>query len=120
MGLCATDTVKEIMPLYRIKLCIARENSGKLSVRNEIILPGKFVTLDETLTQIEADIADRLHNSLFFRSQRYGYDLIRYHNVAQDNTLLAYRVIIHESRNLQMLARAIKPETATGEETNQE
>jgi hypothetical protein len=107
------------MPLYRIKLCIARENSGKLSVRNEIILPGKFVTLDEILGQIERDISERLTNTLFFRSQRFGYDLVRYHNVAQDNTLLAYRVIIHESRNVELLARAIKPENIKGERTDQ-
>lgn len=106
------------MSLYRVKLCIARENSGRISLRNEIILPGKYLLLDETLAFIEADILHRLKNTLFFRSQRYGYDLVRYHNTAQDNTYLAYRVVIHEAKRPLLLAPVIETAEEENEKSN--
>ncbi|RME90381.1 MAG: hypothetical protein D6767_06955 [Candidatus Hydrogenedentota bacterium] len=78
---------------YRIKLIVSIEKNGKFTSRNEILVPSFYRYLDEARADIEEDIRHRLRTSYYFRSQRVGYDLVRYSREASLNTYMAYRII---------------------------
>ena len=78
---------------YRIKLLIAVEKNLRFETRNEILVPTLYETLKQARGNIVADIQHRLKDSFYFRSQKTGYDLVKYTNEAAVNTYLAYRVV---------------------------
>ena len=85
--------VKTAYQGYRIKLIVTLEKSGRFENRNEIVVPTVYTSLQESQEDIVNDIKYRLDNSMYFRSQRVGYDLVRYGKEATINTYLAYRII---------------------------
>ena len=87
------ETLKSAYQGYRIKLIVTIEKQGHFKNRNEIVIPTIYTSLQESQEDIMNDIKFRLQNSLYFRSQRVGYDLIRYGKEASINTYLAYRII---------------------------
>ncbi len=78
---------------YRLKLLVALEKEGVIVHLHEFMLPDIYLTLEEAQSDIKADIRRRLQRSNYFRSQRYGFDMVRYSSLAQRNTLLAWRVV---------------------------
>lgn len=78
---------------YRVKLLIALEKDGSFLNKNEILLPGKFLTIEEAHETMNIDIERKLGDGDFFRSQRYGFDLVRYRHTASQNIYLAYKVV---------------------------
>ncbi len=78
---------------YRIKLIVAIEQITTIAYRNELIVPIVFKTISEARRHIDIDIKRRLKDSLYFRSQKKGFDLVLYGQLASSNTYLAYRVL---------------------------
>lgn len=78
---------------YRIKLIVAIEQETTIAYRNELIVPIVFKTITEARRHIDIDIKRRLKDSLYFRSQKKGFDLVLYSHLAASNTYLAYRVL---------------------------
>ena len=78
---------------YKIKLIIAVEKDFIMNTKNEFVSPEIFQSLEESQKSIEMDIECRIKNGLYFRSQKPGYDLVRYSQTATLNTYIAYRVL---------------------------
>ena len=78
---------------YRIKLRIAVEKNLVFTTKNEILVPTLFDSLQDARNEIISDINHRLGDSFYFRSQKMGFDLVRYSQEASLNTYLAYRII---------------------------
>jgi len=78
---------------YRIKLIIAIEKNHHFTYNNEMLVPVVYHTLQEAETHIQNDISKRLNESMYFRSQKTGYDLVLYSETASSNTYLAYRIV---------------------------
>lgn len=78
---------------YRIKMIVAIENDNVFSYRNEFVVPVLYADIEEAQSHIQTDIGRRLRESLYFRSQKSGFDLVRYGKVATSNTYIAYRIV---------------------------
>ena len=78
---------------YRIKLIIAIEKNGSKTYNNELLVPMIYATLQDAERHIQNDIKKRLTESMYFRSQKIGYDLVLYADTATSNTYLAYRIV---------------------------
>lgn len=89
---------------YRIKLIVSIEKDGKFTSRNEILVPSFYTYLDDARADIREDIDHRLKTSFYFRSQRVGYDLVRYSREASLNTYMAYRIIPVKTKQPSALA----------------
>lgn len=85
---------------YRVKVTVSTEREGMLSHTNEFLLSEIFSSLQQALDRVNEDIHFKLNNSLYFRSQKKGYDLVYYSQVAQLNTYIAYRVIVLSKQTL--------------------
>ena len=77
---------------YKIKLLICIEDNGDFTCRNELVVPSFYINIEEAKLHIKMDITSRLKNELYFRSQKIGFDLIRYNQCASYNTYLSYRI----------------------------
>jgi hypothetical protein len=82
------------MQQYRVKILIAMQRDGVFVHRNEFLHPESFALLDDALSFCSRDIQEKLQTGNYFRSQLYGFDLVRYRNLASQNTYIAYRVAI--------------------------
>ncbi|MCX7633856.1 MAG: hypothetical protein N2Z22_11050 [Turneriella sp.] len=80
--------------VYRVKFVIALERDGVFVHRNEFLQPQQFLLLDDALAFCSQDMEKKLREGNYFRSQIYGFDLVRYRNLARLNTYLAYRIVI--------------------------
>ena len=78
---------------YKIKLIVAVEKNYIMTTRNEILVPKTYRNLEEAQKHIEMDMQCRINENLYFRSQKMGYDLVRYSQMALLNTYISYRVI---------------------------
>ncbi|MDH5720918.1 MAG: hypothetical protein OEZ13_09955 [Spirochaetia bacterium] len=78
---------------YKIKLIVAVEKNSTIGTRNEILIPRVYHSLEEARENIEMDIKSRLKNNMYFRSQKLGYELVRYSQTASVNTYITYRVM---------------------------
>ncbi len=78
---------------YRIKLLIAVEKNYQFNTKNELLVPTFYRRLKDARADIILDIKHRLKDSFYFRSQKYGYDLVKYSREARVNTYMAYRII---------------------------
>lgn len=78
---------------YRIKIQYSLQINGKFWRTNEFIFPQNFTSLGKAQEKINQDIEQRLKEGNFFRSYIYGFDLVRYSNVACKNTFIAYKIV---------------------------
>jgi hypothetical protein len=78
---------------YRIKMIVAIEKDNIFSYRNELIVPVFYEDIEKAQDHITRDIEKRLLESMYFRSQKSGFDLVRYGNTAMSNTYIAYRIV---------------------------
>ena len=78
---------------YKIKLVVAIEDNGEFTETKEYIVPTVYKTLRMARFHILMDIEHRLGNTMFFRSQRQGFDLVRYSKEVALNTYLAYKIL---------------------------
>ncbi|MDH5717760.1 MAG: hypothetical protein OEZ22_08990 [Spirochaetia bacterium] len=78
---------------YRVKLIVAVERDNMIKTRNQIIVPKVYDTLEEAQAHVEMDLKYRLSDSLYFRSQKLGYALVRYSREASLNTYISYRIV---------------------------
>lgn len=83
---------------FRIKLVVSLEKENAIKTRNELLIPGVYENLHDALKDIQLDISRRLSNSLYFRSTKFGYDLVKYSNLASVNTYLSYRIVPVKAR----------------------
>lgn len=83
------------MQQYRVKMLIAMQRDGAFVHRNEFLHPESFAVLDDALAFCSKDMQEKLQSGSYFRSQIYGFDLVRYRNLASQNMYIAYRVAIH-------------------------
>ncbi len=78
---------------YRIKLIVVIEDNGTFKDKSEYVVPTIYQNLKEAQFHILMDIEYRLGNTMFFRSQKKGFDLVRYARETSLNTYLSYRVL---------------------------
>ena len=78
---------------YQIKLIVSTEKNNRIEYKNEFVVPTVYETIKEAQFHIIMDVEHRLLNTMYFRSQKKGYDLVRYSREALVNTYLAYRII---------------------------
>jgi hypothetical protein len=78
---------------YKIKMIIAIEKDNIFAYRNELIVPVLYNDISEAQAHVTRDIDRRLKDSMYFRSQKTGFDLVRYGNTATSNTYIAYRIL---------------------------
>lgn len=78
---------------YQIQLCIGVYRDGKLVYQNEMKVPVRYPDSVQARRHIESDIEYRLNHSLFFRSPRPDYDIVKYSEEATCNTYLRYSVL---------------------------
>lgn len=83
------------MQQYRVKMLIAMQREGVFVHRNEFMHPESFAILDDALLFCGADMRDKIKTGNYFRSQIYGFDLVRYRNLCTQNMYIAYRVALH-------------------------
>jgi hypothetical protein len=79
---------------YRVKMLIAMQREGAFVHRNEFLHPESFRVLDEALEFCSRDMKAKIETGNYFRSQVYGFDLVRYRNLCSQNMYIAYRVAI--------------------------
>lgn len=82
------------MQQYRVKMLIAMQREGVFVHRNEFLHPEGFLVLDDALAFCAADMNEKINTGNYFRSQVYGFDLVRYRNLCSQNMYIAYRVSI--------------------------
>ena len=78
---------------YKIKMIIAIEKDNIFAYRNELLVPVLYNDISEAQNHVNRDIERRLKDSMYFRSQKTGFDLVRYGNTALSNTYIAYRIL---------------------------
>ncbi|MDH4199805.1 MAG: hypothetical protein OEV66_05415 [Spirochaetia bacterium] len=78
---------------YKIKMIIAIEKENIFAYRNELIVPVVYQDISEAQAHVTKDIDRRLRDSMYFRSQKMGFDLVRYGETATSNTYIAYRIL---------------------------
>ena len=78
---------------YRIKMIVAIEKDNVITYKNELIVPVLYEDIESAQKHITGDIHKRLYESMYFRSQKTGFDLVRYSNTATSNTYIAYRIV---------------------------
>lgn len=83
------------MQQYRVKTLIAMQREGAFVHRNEFLQPQIFSVLDDALAFCSSDMEQKMRTGNYFRSQIYGFDLVRYRNLCSQNLYIAYRVVIH-------------------------
>lgn len=83
------------MQQYRVKMLFAMQRDGSFVHRNEFLHTESFAALDDALHFCAKDIREKLQSGNYFRSQIYGFDLVRYRNLASQNMYIAYRVAMH-------------------------
>ncbi len=84
------------MQQYRVKMLIALQREGVFTHRNELLHGEGFVALDDALQFCSSDIEEKLKSGFYFRSQIYGFDLVRYRDMASQNMYIAYRISIQK------------------------
>ena len=77
---------------YKIKLIISIEKDKQIEYQNEFIIPTLYKKLKDAQFHILMDIEYRLTNTMYFRSYKKGYDLVKYSKEATVNTYLSYRI----------------------------
>lgn len=82
------------MQHYRVKMLIAMQREGVFVHRNEFLQPESFTVLDDALEFCSRDMKEKMASGNYFRSQIYGFDLVRYRNLCSQNMYIAYRVAI--------------------------
>ncbi|MBX3722377.1 MAG: hypothetical protein KF713_11110 [Turneriella sp.] len=82
------------MQQYRVKMLIAMQREGAFVHRNEFLQPESFPVLDDALAFCSRDMREKISTGNYFRSQIYGFDLVRYRNLCSQNMYIAYRVAI--------------------------
>jgi len=85
---------------YRVKMSIFSEKDGSIKSKNEMLFAQTFYSIEEAVERINSDIYEKIHNSLYFRSQKIGFDLVFYTDVARNNTYIAYRVLIQKNEKI--------------------
>lgn len=70
------------------------QREGVFVHRNEFLEPKPFSVLDEALEFCSRDLREKIDTGNYFRSQIYGFDLVRYRNLCSQNMYIAYRVAI--------------------------
>ena len=78
---------------YRIQITVAIYRNGNLSYKNEFLVPTIYTRRSEARGHIKKEINERLNFSMFFRSSRLDYDLVRYTEETTCNTFLRYCII---------------------------
>lgn len=78
---------------YRIQVTVAIYREGNLSYKNEFIVPTVYTRRSEARGHIKKEIKERLKNSMFFRSTRLDYDLVRYAEETTCNTFIRFIII---------------------------
>lgn len=92
------------MQQYRVKTLIAMQRDGVFVHKNEFLHPESFAMLDDALAFCARDIEEKMQTGNYFRSQIYGFDLVRYRNLCTQNMYIAYRVAL-QTVNQTLLAR---------------
>ena len=87
------NTKNTLNESYQIQIQIAIEKNGKIEDTKEWAVPTLYSNIKEAQFYIFMDIEYRLGNTMFFKSQKKGYDLVEYSREATVNTYLAYRII---------------------------
>lgn len=82
------------MQQYRVKMLIAMQREGVFVHRNEFLEQQCFPILDDALEFCSRDMKEKIETGNYFRSQVYGFDLVRYRNLCSQNMYIAYRVAI--------------------------
>ncbi len=77
---------------YRVQVTVAIYREGNLSYKSEILSPAQFNKRTEAREHIRTEIRERLEHSMFFRSTRLDYDLVRYTEESTCNTYLRYSI----------------------------
>ena len=88
-----TDVTKTKTKKYRIQVTVAIYRDSSLSYKNEFIVPTIYMRRSEARGHIKKEIQERLEHSMFFRSSRPDYDLVRYTEETSCNTYLRYIVL---------------------------
>jgi len=70
------------------------ERGGSFVHRNEFLHSEAFSILDEAIEFCNKDMQAKIEHGNYFRSQIYGFDLVRYRNVCEQNIYIAYRIQI--------------------------
>ena len=70
------------------------QREGVFVHRNELLHPEAFMLLDDALAFCARDMEEKMQSGNYFRSQIYGFDLVRYRNLCTQNMYIAYRVAI--------------------------
>ncbi len=78
---------------YQIKLIVSIEKNQIIDCKNDFLVPTIYKQVKEAQFHIIMDVEHRLADSMYFRSPKKGYDLIRYSREASVNTYLTYRII---------------------------
>ncbi len=78
---------------YKILITVAIYRDGVLSYKSELLVPSLYRRRSEARAHIKKEISERLEHSLFFRSPRLDYDLVRYTEEARCNTFLRYTIV---------------------------
>jgi hypothetical protein len=96
---------------YKIKLSVAVEKNGVFDASNELLLPCIYPSEHMAKADIERDKKDRLMETYYFRTNRAGYDLVRYNHEHTCNTYLCYALIPWKERNVSRVAQVVGKET---------
>lgn len=83
----------EQTPAYRVKMVISLEIGTEFATHNELLMPEIHTRLNSARKLIAADMKRRLQRSYYFRSQKKGFDLVRYNLETRLNTYITYRVV---------------------------
>lgn len=92
---------------YKIKLSVAVEKNGVFDASNELLLPCIYPSEHMAKSDIERDQKDRLAETYYFRSNKEGYDLVRYNHEHTSNTYLSYALVPWTERNVSRLSQVV-------------
>ena len=78
---------------YRVQIRVSVYRDNMLSYKSEFTVPTVYSRRSEARGHIKKEIKERLSHSMFFRSSRLDYDLVKYSEEASCNTFLRYSII---------------------------
>lgn len=70
------------------------QREGEFVHRNELLETQTFELLDDAIEFCKRDMQDKIEHGNYFRSQIYGFDLVRYRELCEQNLYIAYRIQI--------------------------
>ena len=87
------DVFINIEKTYRVNIIILIEKNNKIDTVKEYLDPNFYTNKEDAQNYIQQDINYKLQYSLFFRSQKQGFDLVKYSKEASVNTYILYEIV---------------------------